>query len=332
MITSRLGSDGSYNLAYGLDGSFRLAPDRFLTVKWAQTFEDDIIEPNGFDFLESGQFFLGWENRSRRGLGYNVNLMRSGADYQPEVGFAQRSNFTALQGWWRYGLFSSEASSSKWIAPGMWGGVFARNDDGTVESVVWNTWLYIEQKSGATINPWTLLSYEDLREPLELTDAVAVPAGKYTFFNLNGDYEMSPGRLLRAEIGVGGGTFYDGWQLNFEVEPTWNLSRFVELSGAYELNRIRFPDRDQGFDAHIFRVRTQVALNTKVSATAFVQYNSAGAFVTTNLRFRYNFAEGNDLWIVYNEGLNTDRYRRAPVLPLTDGRTLLLKYTHTFRM
>ena len=332
MVTSRLGTDGSYNLAYGLDASFRLASDRYFTVKWAQTFEDDVIEPGNFDFLEAGQVYLQWENRSRRGLGYNLSLMRSGADYQPEAGFARRRNFTALQGWMRLGLFPSEASSSKWMTPGMWGGVFLRNDDRTIESAEWNFWFYSEQKTGATINPWISLSYEDLREPLAFTDDVEVPAGAYTFFKVNGDYEMSEGRLLRTEIDVGGGTFYDGWQFTFEVEPTWNLSRFLELSGAYELNRIRFPDRDQGFDAHIFRVRTQAALNTKVSANAFVQYNSAAALVATNLRFRYNFAEGNDLWIVYNEGLNTDRFRGAPVLPLTNDRTLLVKYTHTFRM
>lgn len=41
MATSRLGTDGSYNLAYGLDVQFRVIGDEFMTVKWAQTFEND---------------------------------------------------------------------------------------------------------------------------------------------------------------------------------------------------------------------------------------------------------------------------------------------------
>ena len=332
MVTSRIGENGRYNIVYGLDGAVRVAPDRFLTVKWAQTFEDERDGPARFDFLESGLFYVQWENRSRRGLGYNVNLTRSGADYQPGMGFARRSDFTALQGWVRYGLFSPESAASNWRAPGMWGGVFVRNEDGTVESVDWNGWYYIEQKSGATINPWASLSYEDLREPIVFPRDTEVPAGSYTFFKVNGRYEMAPGRLLRAEVDVGAGTFYDGWEVSVGAEPTWNLSRFVEVSGAYQLNRIRFPDRNQGFDAHVFRLRAQWALNTKVSANAFVQYNSAADVVTSNVRFRYNFAEGNDLWIVYNEGRNTDRYRDRPILPVTSGRTLLLKYTHTFKI
>ena len=51
------------------------------------------------------------------------------------------------------------------------------------------------------------------------------------------------------------------------------------------------------------------------------------------MRFRYNLREGNDLWIVFNEGLNTDldRFPDRPRLPRMNDRTLLLKYSHTFR-
>ena len=76
----------------------------------------------------------------------------------------------------------------------------------------------------------------------------------------------------------------------------------------------------------------QAALNTSVSAHAFVQYNNVADAVAANVRFRYNFREGNDLWIVYNQGLNTNRHRHDPVLPLTDSRTILVKYTYTFAL
>lgn len=52
--------------------------------------------------------------------------------------------------------------------------------------------------------------------------------------------------------------------------------------------------------------------------------------MAANVRFRYNFQENNDLWIVYNEGLNLDRHREFPTLPVTEFRTLVLKYTYTF--
>ena len=174
------------------------------------------------------------------------------------------------------------------------------------------------------------LHYEDLREPLSFPKGTEVPAGTYTFFRHEGGFGMPTGRLFRAELDWGIAQFYDGRRLDLGLEWTWNASRFLELSGEYAINVIRFPGRNQGFDAHVFRFQMQAALNTKVSAHAFIQYNNIDEAVAANVRFRYNFREGNDLWIVYNEGLNTDRRRQDPVLPLTDSRVILVKYTYTF--
>jgi len=73
-------------------------------------------------------------------------------------------------------------------------------------------------------------------------------------------------------------------------------------------------------------------LSTKFSAAVFVQYNSAADAVVANIRIRFNPREGNDLYIVYNEGLNTNRYREIPILPLTASRAIMLKYTYTFNV
>jgi hypothetical protein len=81
--------------------------------------------------------------------------------------------------------------------------------------------------------------------------------------------------------------------------------------------------------AHVARARVRVALNKAVSTNAFLQYNSAVSVATADVRFRYNFGQGNDLWVVYNERLNVDRTRTVPTLPWTEARSLLVKYTYT---
>jgi hypothetical protein len=62
-----------------------------------------------------------------------------------------------------------------------------------------------------------------------------------------------------------------------------------------------------------------------------VQYNSALNRVDFNVRLRYAFAEGTDLWLVYNEGLDTDRpyTPTGDRSPLSLARTLIAKYSHT---
>ncbi len=76
--------------------------------------------------------------------------------------------------------------------------------------------------------------------------------------------------------------------------------------------------------------RAKLAFNTRLSTSAFVQSNSADHEVALNLRLRYNPREGTDLYLVYNDLLNTDRDREPPALPWSSERALLLKYSTTF--
>jgi hypothetical protein len=100
----------------------------------------------------------------------------------------------------------------------------------------------------------------------------------------------------------------------------------------YQLSMLRFPERNQKANVQVGRLRIRTALNARASGNAFVQYNSITNRVETNLRLRYNFAEGTDLWIVYNEGLATERLPDpdAPRLPLSMSRAFILKFSRTF--
>ena len=54
--------------------------------------------------------------------------------------------------------------------------------------------------------------------------------------------------------------------------------------------------------------------------STFAQYNSTIDQTSLNVRFRYHVREGTDLWVVYNEGLDTDRGVGAGREPLSTGR------------
>ena len=336
IVTSRIGDDGSYNLAYGLDGIFRVTGDEYLTLQWAQTLPDSLLKNDAFNPVETALMRATWTRRRQQGFNYAASLTRSGADYDPGVGFITRNGFTRLGGGIGYGWFPAETSALRQVTPNLEASVFFRNDDlgdglnRAIESAAIGHDWELEFKSGDNLFVGPEIVVEDLVEPLDFPDDTVVPPGRYTFSTFRAFYFMHDGRLLRANLSAEAGTFYDGRRLELSAEPTWNASRHLELSAEYLGNFVRFPDRDQRFDVHLLRLRAQAALNTKVSTNFFIQYNSAADVISANVRFRYNFREGNDLWIVYNEGLNTNRHREMPFLPLTDTRTILLKYTHTF--
>jgi hypothetical protein len=332
MVTSRIGTDGSYNLAYGLDGVVRLAGDDYLTLQWAQTFDHERIDDGDLDLVNSGRFTAEIERRRRRGLGYNAVVAWAGPAYDPGVGFTQRNDFTLLDDAVSYTWLPGEASSLIWHTLGLAGFAFVRNGDRSIESAEAGPEWEFSAKSGAGGSLEAKVLFEDLPVPFQLSPEALVPAGSYTFFRVGASFHVSHTRLFQLRPRVEAGTFYDGWQVTAEVSPIWYVSPHLELSGSYRFNRIRFPDRAQRFEAHLARLRIGTALNTKVSTNAFIQFNSATHTVSANVRFRYNFREGNDLWVVYNEGMNTDRHRLTPTLPFTGTRTILVKYTYTFHL
>ena len=138
------------------------------------------------------------------------------------------------------------------------------------------------------------------------------------------------GKSFSLEPGFEIGPYYDGWRLSISLSPSVIIKKRIQLIGTYQFNRLNFPDRDQQFNAQIFRLNSLLVLSTKLSVAAFVQYNSAIDAVLSNFRLRYNPKEGNDFYIVYNEGYNTDRYRETPIFPITSERTIMIKYTYTF--
>lgn len=331
MVTSRVDQDGSYNIVYGLDGIVRLFGDEYLTLKWAQSFDEPHVNGDNYKALNAGRAVFNWTRRKIQGLNYDLGFTWSGADYLPGMGFTRRSDFTYFSPDVNYQVFKDESSKLRRIWIGNWASAYFRNSDGSIESFWTHPFYWFELKNGATFLISTDHYYEDVREPFSLSEDTEVLDGSYWFHNAWLAAEAPEGWQFRPEVTLISGSFYDGWRTSLSPGVAWNVSKYLELGVDYELNIIRFPDRDQRFDAHLPRVRIQAALNRHFSAASFVQYNSLANRVSINTRLRYHFREGNDLWFVYNQGINSDRFQpQGPRLPFTESRTLLLKYTHTF--
>lgn len=331
MLTSRVGEDGSYNFVYGLDGVIKLSEREYLTTKWIQSFEDEPYTSPEFDFMESVFGQLKLERRGILGFNFNTAVSYSGRDYNPGIGFVQRrafTNFTAKAG---YGWLSNETSSIRQIAPSVFIDTYFRNRDNSLESLEAKHFWKIDMKSGFSITPEIRVKVEDLEEQLEFPEETNVPRGRYSFATAQVSFDLPEGGFIRGrDYLVSIGSFYDGWRGQLNLEPTWSLSKFVEFTLAYEYSHLRFSDRDQTADVHLIGLKTQIGFNIKISLNAFVQYNTSENIVAANVRFRYNFREGNDFWVVFNQNMNTDRHRQEPSLALTESRTVLIKYTHTF--
>jgi len=328
IVTSRIGSDGSYNLAYGLDAIWRVRGDDYVTGHWAQTYENGAAnEPFSLDAAKAG---LTWERRTQKGFGATVRFSRVGQDFNPGLGFMMRENYTAFYGRGLYGWYpgkDSPLTRHDVFAEGLF---YWSNETKALESVEFGPGWEFSAKSGwgGMIRP--KLMFEDVREAYELSDEVAVPPGRYAFPGLAFALMTPPGNLLNTLLSGEIGAYYDGRRVSVGVAPTWSGIPDLEIGGMIQYNRVEFPERGQTFLAPLAQVRVLSTLSVKLSASALLQYSGGDETFVANLRLRYNPREGTDLYLVYNEGLNTKREGRIPYPPFSSGRALLLKFNRTF--
>jgi len=331
LLTTRISTEGHYGVSAGFDSSLRLFGDEYLTAKWAATFEDDILGEPGGTLWEPSRFLARWERRNQTGLSYSADYVYSGPRYRPRMGFVVRKDYTQGAANLQYRWFQAPTSALRTTTIGIRSSMHHRNTLGTVESASIMPSVNVELKTGRRLNLSVESIYESVLDTFYLSGVTPVLPGDYWFHQARAGFNLSRTNLLRGGIDVFGGTFYDGWRAGIGGGPTISFSRHLELGLGYELNLVRFPDREEFLEAHLFSFRMTAALDTHLSGSGLVQYNSTQQRVSGQVRVRYHFWEGSDLWLVYNDLVNTDReVLGGPRLPLSQARSLMLKYTYTF--
>ncbi|MCB0471463.1 MAG: carbohydrate binding family 9 domain-containing protein [Flavobacteriaceae bacterium] len=328
MFTSRIDTRGHTNMVYGLDGLLRVTGDDYLSVQWAQTFDSQNRADETAD-LKNGRLALELNRRRRQGFGYTLGVILSGENFNPGVGFVDRSAFK----------FGTLALSQTWLrdkGPFIWhtiqafGNAYLNIADNNVLSSEYGADWSFSRRNLDNGSIKIAKSFEHLTDDFELEDHVVIPAGQYHFFRVGTNYTMAVDRTLRTGIGLDTGTFYDGWLHSLSLSPSWYISKYLQLNLDYLYNYGVFKNRDALLNFHVVRLRIGTALDRKLSVNTLVQYNGSQDLFSVNARFRYNFREGQDLWIVFNSGYNTDRGIAVPRLPAVNGQSILIKYLHTF--
>jgi len=334
ILTNRMAAGGRRNTVYGVDAIIRVWGDDYLVLNWAQSF-DDREDAAGDAFAGSfdrSLVRLNWERRGADGLSYRLGLRRVGGIFQPRMGFLPRRDYQNADAGVGYGWRPGPGSALLSYGISVDGTMFLRNEDGTVETAELQPSATLETRRGDTLVLTVATRYENLEEGFVLPGNVPIPAGAYRFSSLQLVYRAPAGNSFRPNASVAGGQFFDGRRVSVSFGPSWSPSRHLRVDGTYRIDRVDFLDRGEGLTAHIGRLRTEVMVSTTTSATAFVQYNSSEDEIVANLRFRYNPREGNDFYIVWNEGLLTNGFDTDPTLPRSHERTVLLKYSRTLHM
>jgi hypothetical protein len=313
-----------------MDGIFRLFGDDYLDVRMAQTYETGA--ENKFFSLDPTFAGIRWERRNDEGFAYDLSYTFTGQQMDPGMGFMRRNDIQGIGSRLQYGWFPGENSTFFSNRAMFQFRRYNRISDGGLESMEVSPGWFMNTKKG--FGAFIELQYmkEGVAEEFEMADEVVVPAGEYGFFQTSARIFTPQTRKVSAMFRTEAGQFYDGNRISVEVSPRLNLSASLQVTGSYEFNAVSFPERQQELLSHIGRVNLLYMYSTKLSASMFVQINNANNIFIGNFRIRYNPREGNDLYLVFNEYRGFMEPEAIPVHPPYYNRTVLLKYTHTFRL
>jgi hypothetical protein len=283
--------------------------------------------------VNSSKIFLQWEKRTYKGLTYIFNFSTAGREYKPGLGFEFREDYKRWQGRLAYGWIPGERST--WLKQHevsllTYGYIMNHNGQAQTNYIA-PAYAFTTKKDHEFIFNFPL-QYDNVTSDFFLRSNVFVPTGKYWYPDFIFTYKTPQSYKIAFTTISSYGRYFDGWKKSFSITPFVRMSGSWNMNLAYSINDVRLPDRDQRFIAHLATAKVLYMYSRSLSASSFLQYNTMIYGYIWNIRLRYNPREGNDLYLVYNDFINSDRDRLIPILPFSSQRNIMLKYTHTFRV
>ena len=315
------------NQVFGVDGLFSFYQNLNINTYWAAT-RSGLTDTN--DDRSSHRVQLDYT-----GDRYGVQLERLavGADFDPEIGFLRRDDFEQSFAKFR---FSPRPRSIAAVRQFFWEGQidYITDRDGVLETRQARGRFAIELENSNLFDVIYNRNREYLPAPFALAPGLVVPVGSYDFDDVEAGFQLGQQNRISGRASLQHGGFYGGTKtsLNFGMGNNFfgtrlELTPQLSVEPNLSLNWIELPLGT--FDTRLISTRTIYAVNPLMFFSALVQYNSAASSVSTNLRLRWEYHPGSELFVVYNEErANT---LLAPRRYALQGRALIVKLNRLFR-
>jgi uncharacterized protein DUF5916 len=296
------------NQAYGVDGSFGLTRDLSLAAYWARTATTGL---DGDDQSYEGRFDY---NADRYGA--RVEQLSVGANFNPEVGFLRRADFNRSFAELR---FSPRPARIKSVRKFTWTGSaeYIETGTGAVDTRVWQGHFGTEFESSDQLSIDFGRTYEMLRDPFTPAGSpVPIPPGGYSFNDISASYQFGAQRRASGAIALRVGEYYNGTIRSLTLGPGGNspgrvsVHRQLSVEPTFSITRVELPDAS--FTTRLARARVDYAFTPLMFASGLLQYSSADRAFSTNLRFRWEYAPGSELFLVYTDERDTSDNGLSP--------------------
>ena len=294
-ITSTPSTTPGSGETYGVDGTFAFFTNLTINAYWAATTAEAQRSDNA-----SYRANLNY-NADRYGL--QLEHMLVGDNFSPEIGFVRRGDFRKNRAQLR---FSPRPRNSRFVRK-YWfqaSGEYFENHAGVKETRELLGEFYVDFHSSDRVEVTYQDNFELIPEAFRIARGVTVPAGPYALRTLRGQFTFGQQRPASGTVFVENGPFYGGDRTAVGVSTVRvKFSARVAVEPGFSINRVTLPFGN--FTTKLVSSRVTYTLTPMMFVSSLVQYNSSNSTFSTNVRLRWEYRPGSELFVVYNEGRDT---------------------------
>jgi hypothetical protein len=312
----RIGSNDGYGLDAAMSFYQNVRFDTYIAATRTEARQDDNLSYRGFFDYNADKY------------GVQAERLVVEPNFLPEIGFVRRTDMRRNFGLLRYSPRPKGVPNLRKLTTQVSLNYLTNNDNrldtregvGRVELEFTNSDLFSVAYTD---------SYERLARPFAIAPGVTLPIGSYDFYTTRVGYTGGQQRRVSGEVVLETGTFYNGDRTSIAVNAARvQVTPQVSLEPSFSINWV---DLVQGsFTAKVARTRATYTITPRMFVSGIVQYNSAGTSFGSNVRFRWEYRPGSELFVVYTDDYNTEELR--PDVTSLRNRALVIKFNRLFRL
>ena len=316
--SSSLVRPGQGSRAVGVDGAFAFYENVQVSASYAKSDAPGVAGPND---TYGGQFTYGHD---RYGLTLGHLYIADG--FRPEVGFVSRDDVRQTSA---SGRFSPRPRSLPRVLQfSLSGGAtYTANTANVLTTRDLTTTFETTFRDTQAVSIGLDHTHDVLERPFLVVPAVAIPVGGYSFRTARASYSIAPAKRITGTFSVARGGFYGGDdssagysgrvvatpRLAFEPNVSW---RWTTVPGG-------------SFTTQQYRTRVTYTVTPLMFVSGLMQYNTNSRVVSANLRLRWEYSPGSEVFLAYSEEDNTSVPHGPPAA--LRNRTLAFKINRLLR-
>jgi hypothetical protein len=306
-----------HNEAYGVDAALAFYDNLAINTYWARTRSDALA---GDDVSYRGQLDYAGDR-----YGVQLERLAVGSHFNPEVGFVRRGDMRRNFGQLR---FSPRPHSSKLIRRyySMGSLAYIENGAGRLETRDIEGELALEFQNADRFFLGYSDTYEFLPLPFAIATGIDLPIGGYRYSSGRTGFTLGQRRKISGTLSLEQGTFFDGNKTTFSwSRGKVNLTPQLSIEPRISIDHVTLAEG--AFTNQLLGSRATYTMTPLMFVSALVQYNRASHSASANVRLRWEYRPGSELFVVWNEQRDT----LAERFPTLANRALIVKINRLFR-